>query len=116
MDIGKYDFSTGELPAFNIGDTVMFTITKSKKELAESIKTQIELNEFEDSTKLGIWSADEISKNCLTGKLIGRRDDYIVVTMVRDHNGKPHEQDVHNVRFDDIVCAVSGPSTNADKE
>ena len=94
-------FNNEELPAFKVGDGVVFATPQQTKDLTEALREGEK--DFDNETDKGYWAGTLLMKFCYTGTLLGRSDDSLTVGKIRGPDGKPPEKSIQKVAFNEII-------------
>ena len=96
-------FTNEALPAFKVGDGIIFTTDESSRELSRTLKVGLKEKEFEDETQKGLWAGSQLREYCFTGTLQGRDDDCLTVSGIRGPDGELVKDPIRKVEFRNIV-------------
>ena len=94
-------FSNEKLPAFKIGDGVVFATPQQTKDLTAALREGE--GDFDNEEERGQWAGTMLVKFCYVGTLLGRSDDSLTVGKIRGPNGEPPEKSIQEVSFNDII-------------
>ena len=103
MDFQLSVFAQDELPAFKIGDVIIFMTPENRERLIKIAKGVWRDEEHGDPVARASRLGQELINYSLGGRLRGRHDDYLIVEHVQSSTGEPHEQPVHRVTCDCLV-------------
>ena len=94
-------FNNEELPAFKVGDGVVFATPQQTKDLTEALREGEK--DFDNEIVKGHWAGPLLMKFCYVGTLLGRSDDSLTVGEIRGPNGEPPEKSIQKVAFNEII-------------
>ena len=117
MDFQLSLFSENDLPAFKIGDVIIFMTPETRAKLIKIAKGISRDEQYDGPVARANRLGQELINCSLAGRLRARHDDYLVVENVQASTGELHEQPVHRVTYDCLVLVgMAGRANRRENE